>query len=109
MFLAVYNSIERLKLKGVVDIFQTTRALRLQRTAMVQTVVSILCINQQCVVLCKLNYIVLLSHLYQQLRHVISTVVMHCLIFLIQDQYVFCYKALRDYLDSFDLSADAKC
>ncbi|XP_065657649.1 receptor-type tyrosine-protein phosphatase alpha isoform X2 [Hydra vulgaris] len=63
VLMAVMNSIERLKVKGVVDIFQTIRALRLQRTAMVQTV----------------------------------------------DQYMFCYQALKDYLDSFDLIAVAKC
>ncbi|XP_057299165.1 receptor-type tyrosine-protein phosphatase delta-like [Hydractinia symbiolongicarpus] len=57
VFMSVFNSIEKLKAKDVVDIFQTTRALRLQRCAMVQTM----------------------------------------------DQYLFCYQALKDYLDSFDL------
>lgn len=37
--MSVFNSIEKLKAKDVVDIFQTTRALRLQRCAMVQTMV----------------------------------------------------------------------
>ena len=40
VFISVFNSVERLKAKDVVDVFQTTRALRLQRTAMVQTIVS---------------------------------------------------------------------
>jgi len=63
VFISVLNSIERLKAKDVVDVFQTTRALRLQRTAMVQTI----------------------------------------------NQYMFCYQALKDYLDSFDLYANPQC
>lgn len=39
MFIAVFNSIEKLKAKNVVDVFQTIRQLRLQRVAMVQTLV----------------------------------------------------------------------
>ena len=40
-FIAIDILLERLKTEGVVDVFQTVRALRLQRTGMVQTVVSI--------------------------------------------------------------------
>ena len=39
-FVAVSILLERLKTEGVVDVFQTVRALRLQRPGMVQTVVS---------------------------------------------------------------------
>ena len=40
-FIAVSILLERLKTEGVVDVFHTVRALRLQRPSMVQTVVSI--------------------------------------------------------------------
>ena len=40
-FIAVSILLERLKTEGVVDVFHTVRALRLQRPNMVQTVVSI--------------------------------------------------------------------
>ena len=39
-FIAVSILLERLKTEGVVDVFHTVRALRLQRPGMVQTVVS---------------------------------------------------------------------
>ena len=39
-FIAVSNLLERLKTEGVVDVFHTVRALRLQRPGMVQTLVS---------------------------------------------------------------------
>lgn len=37
-FIALYICIQKLKTEGTVDIFQTVRQLRTQRTAMVQTV-----------------------------------------------------------------------
>ncbi len=40
-FIAIDILLERLKTEGVVDVFQTVRALRLQRIGMVRTVVSI--------------------------------------------------------------------
>ncbi len=40
VFIALVNLIERLKAEGVVNVFQTVRGLRNQRTAMVQTKVS---------------------------------------------------------------------
>ncbi len=40
VFIAVSILLERLKTEGVVDVFNTARALRLQRPGMVQTVVS---------------------------------------------------------------------
>ena len=39
-YIAVSILLERLKNEGVVDVFHTVRALRLQRPGMVQTVVS---------------------------------------------------------------------
>jgi protein tyrosine phosphatase len=39
-FLAISNLLERLKSEGVVDVFHTVRALRLQRRGLVQIVVS---------------------------------------------------------------------
>ena len=42
VFISVWNSIERLKAKNVVDVFQSVRSLRVQRTAMVQTIVSLI-------------------------------------------------------------------
>eukprot|EP00794_Sanderia_malayensis_P008073 gene8073-8937_t len=56
LFIALTNLIERLKTEAVVDVFQTVKQLRHQRTAMVQT----------------------------------------------REQYEFCYRALQEYLDSFD-------
>ncbi|XP_065657512.1 tyrosine-protein phosphatase Lar isoform X12 [Hydra vulgaris] len=60
VFIALTNLIERVKVEGLVDVFQTVKKLRYQRTAMVQT----------------------------------------------KDQYEFCYRALQEYLDSFDLYAN---
>ena len=42
-FIAVSILLERLKTEGVVDVFHTVRALRLQRPGMVQSVVSSSC------------------------------------------------------------------
>ena len=39
-FLAICNLLDRLKLEGVVDVFQTVRGLRMQRPLMVRTLVS---------------------------------------------------------------------
>ena len=43
-FIAMNILLERLKTEGVVDVFHTVRALRLQRPGMVQTVVSVITI-----------------------------------------------------------------
>ena len=40
VFIALNIILERMKLEGVVDIFQTVKMLRIQRPAMVQTLVS---------------------------------------------------------------------
>lgn len=40
VFCAVSILIERVKAEGVIDVFQTVQSLRLQRPAMVQTIVS---------------------------------------------------------------------
>ena len=37
VFIALCNMIERVRMEGVVDVFQTVRGLRAQRPAMVQT------------------------------------------------------------------------
>ena len=37
VFIALCNMIERVRMEGVVDVFQTVRDLRAQRPAMVQT------------------------------------------------------------------------
>ena len=37
VFIALCNMIERVRVEGVVDVFQTVRGLRAQRPAMVQT------------------------------------------------------------------------
>lgn len=60
VFIALTNLIERVKLEGVVDVYQTVKKMRQQRTAMVQT----------------------------------------------KDQYEFCYRALQEYLESFDVYAN---
>ena len=39
-YIAICLLIDRLKMEGVVDVFQTVRALRLQRPGMVRSVVS---------------------------------------------------------------------
>ena len=39
-YIAIANLLDRLKTEGVVDIFQTVRALRMQRPRMVHTLVS---------------------------------------------------------------------
>ena len=44
-YIALANLLDRLKSEGVVDVFQTVRALRLQRPRMVQTLVSDSCGN----------------------------------------------------------------
>ena len=41
VFCAISIMIERLKAEGVVDVFQTVQAMRLQRPAMVQTAVRV--------------------------------------------------------------------
>lgn len=40
VFIALSNLIERVKAENVVDVYQTVKKMRLQRTAMVQTKVS---------------------------------------------------------------------
>ncbi|XP_066915195.1 receptor-type tyrosine-protein phosphatase S-like isoform X3 [Clytia hemisphaerica] len=60
VFIALTNLIERVKTEGVVDVYQTVKKMRQQRTAMVQT----------------------------------------------RDQYEFCYRALQEYLESFDVYAN---
>ncbi|XP_057299709.1 receptor-type tyrosine-protein phosphatase F-like isoform X2 [Hydractinia symbiolongicarpus] len=60
VFIALTNLIERVKTEAVVDVFQTVKKMRQQRTAMVQT----------------------------------------------RDQYEFCFRALQEYMDSFDLYAN---
>ena len=43
-YIAISLLLDRLKVEGVVDVFQTVRALRLQRMLMVQTLVRIILI-----------------------------------------------------------------
>ena len=40
MFCSIYNTIERCKLEGVVDVFQAVKSLRIHRPGAIQTVVS---------------------------------------------------------------------
>ena len=63
-FIAVSILLERLKTEGVVDVFHTVRALRLQRPSMVQTVVSI---NSKPLIL------------HTSLAHVLISKVMSCI------------------------------
>ena len=94
-FIAVSVLLERLKAEGVVDVFHTVRALRLQRPAMVQTVVRIII---DCIIL-HLGMSCMHGEYHNiPLTHNIFT----------QDQYEFVYKTILEYLDSFELYANFK-
>ena len=84
VFITAMSEIERVKVEGEVDIFQTVKAIRVQRPNMVSTVVS---------------YIGAL-----QSRVYTSTICP----FQSQDQYKLCHEILQAYLDSFDTYANFK-
>ena len=77
VFITLSLVLERMQYEGVVDVFQTVRALRTQRPAMVQTEVSCTIVE-------------LLAAFSQRLS------------FSFQDQYQFCYRAALEYLSAFD-------
>ena len=86
MFIALHILLERMVAEGLVDVFQTIKNLRIQRPAMVQTLVSLapsLCPT------------------------IDSTFVEDVTAALppppLQEQYQFCYTATLDYLESSDL------
>lgn len=83
MFAAIDILLERLKTEGVVDVFQTVRALRLQRPSMVQTIVSASMVG-------------------------IPTLFPIAVLPPSQEQYEFCYRTVLEYLDSFELYANFK-
>ena len=41
VFITLHITLERMKTEGLVDVFQTVKTLRIQRPAMVQTLVSV--------------------------------------------------------------------
>lgn len=45
VFIALHIVLERMQIEGVIDIFQTVKILRIQRPAMVQTLVSEITVN----------------------------------------------------------------
>ena len=58
VFIALCNMIERVRVEGVVDVFQTVRGLRAQRPAMVQTKVW----SQLCFFVFWYNYTLFYKH-----------------------------------------------
>ena len=58
VFIALCNMIERVRVEGVVDVFQTVRGLRAQRPAMVQTKVW----SQLCFFVFLYNYTLFYKH-----------------------------------------------
>jgi len=80
-YIAISLLLDRLKVEGVVDVFQTVRALRLQRMHMVQSLVRIISASD----------LVIIYNL-----------------FCAQVQYEFCYKTVLEFLDSFELYSNFK-
>lgn len=70
--------------EGVVDVFQTVRILRAQRTAMVQTEVRV--------------SLGILNHIESLVKNGNQIYGKN----LFQEQYQFCYRAALEYLGSFD-------
>ena len=89
VFITAMSEIERVKVEGEVDIFQTVKAIRVQRPNMVSTVVSYTHVYTR---FTSLSIKLFLSHLY----------------YVIQDQYKLCHEILQAYLDSFDTYANFK-
>lgn len=85
MFITLSIVLERMRYEGVVDIFQTVKMLRTQRPATVQTEVSPFMHVAFSLSLALPFFLILTSAL-----------------FLLQDQYQFCYRASLEYLGSFD-------
>ena len=81
-FICIYSQLERLKAEGVVDVFQSIEASRLQRSLMVSSAVSCVIDNDW----------------INDTIHIV----------LFQDQFAFCHQVLADYLDTFDNYANFK-
>ena len=84
-------------MEGVVDVFLTVRALRLQRMLMVQTLVRTMLVFSlpSCIVAGWLCCAIIF-----QLINVVS--------FGFQAQYEFCYTTVLEFLDSFELYSNFK-
>ena len=80
IFIALHIMLERMVAEGLVDVFQTIKNLRIQRPAMVQTLVS--------------QY----SVMVEVHNHIPGP----------QEQYQFCYTAALDYLETSDLMNQLK-
>ena len=76
VFLALHIIMERMLVEGLVDVFQTVKNLRIQRPAMVQTLVSGLLVSLSCV------------HAFCLCVH------------FLQEQYHFCYDTALNFLQS---------
>ena len=80
IFIALHIMLERMVVEGLVDVFQTIKNLRIQRPAMVRTLVS------QYSVMAEVH------------NHIPGP----------QEQYQFCYTAALDYLETSDLMNQLK-
>ena len=68
MFICAMSEVERVKVEGQVDVFQTIKGMRIQRPHMVETAVSLHCIGWICayvhMCICVYTYTCLCAHLY---------------------------------------------
>ena len=84
VFITVHTQLERLKTEGVVDVFQSLKSARIQRAALVDTLV---------------------SSDVRACRYLFIQTLLFC---RKQEQYRFCYEVLADYLDGFEMYANFK-
>ena len=72
VFICAMSEVERVKVEGQVDVFQTIKGMRIQRPHMVETAVSVLCTGvDMCIcayvhmcIICVYAYTCLCAHLY---------------------------------------------
>ena len=99
-YVTIYAQIERMKVEGIVDLFQYIKLARLQRVNLVQTLVWC-CVCASITVMCVCVCVCVCTGVLPCVQQVTHLDFGHSLP-PSQDQYTFCHELMVSYLDSFE-------